>query len=206
MPTAQSDTDVLLQRARAGDHDAVNRLLIRNRQRLRSVVAVRFDRRLAARVDPSDVVQEALLEAHRQFPEYLKTQPLPVFPWLRRLAFQKLIQLERQHLAASKRSLRREEPLAGMLSENSIAKLARRLFSADSGPAQRLLRSEQRARVRLALEQLSETDRELLVMHYMERLSVDEIGSILELGESAVKMRHMRALQKLRKLLDEPEA
>jgi RNA polymerase sigma-70 factor (ECF subfamily) len=60
--------------------------------------------------------------------------------------------------------------------------------------------------VRLALEQLSETDRELLVMHYMERLSVDEIGSILELGESAVKMRHMRALQKLRKLLDEPEA
>jgi RNA polymerase sigma-70 factor (ECF subfamily) len=55
------------------------------------------------------------------------------------------------------------------------------------------------------LEQLTETDRELLVMHYMERLEIQEIGSILDLGESAVKMRHLRALKRLRALLDEPD-
>jgi len=204
MPTSQGDTDLLLERARAGDEEAVNRLLLRNRRRLRTAVEVRLHPRLAARVDPSDVVQEALLEAHRQFPGYLRSQPLPVFAWLRRLAFQKLVDLERRHLAAKKRSVRREVSLAPNLSDDSVAMLARRLFSSDSGPARRLLRAEQRDRVRAALEQLGEKDRELLIMHYMERLEIKEIGSVLALGESAVKMRHMRALHRLRAFLDEP--
>jgi RNA polymerase sigma-70 factor (ECF subfamily) len=199
----QGDTDVLLDRARAGDADAVNRLLFRNRRRLREVVEVRLDPRLAARVDPSDVVQDALLEAHRQFPEYLRSQPLPVFPWLRRLAFQKLVELERRHLAAGKRSVRREVALAPLLSDDSVAMMARRLFSSDSGPARRVLRAEQQARVRHALEQLGDKDRELLIMHYMERLEIQEIGAILELGPSAVKMRHLRALHRLLALLDD---
>jgi RNA polymerase sigma-70 factor (ECF subfamily) len=205
MPVAESDTDALLRQAREGDPAAFDRLLRRNLRRLRSVVAVRLDPRLAARVDPSDVVQETFLEAHRQFPDYLKTEPLPVFPWLRKLAFQKLIELERRHLAARKRSVRREQSLAPLLSDDSVALLARHLFSSDSGPARHVVRAEQQARVRLALEQLSESDRELLVMHYMERLEIKEIGSILSLGPSAVKMRHLRALSRLRTLLDEPK-
>ena len=59
--------------------------------------------------------------------------------------------------------------------------------------------------MRRALEQLADKDRELLIMHYMERLEIREIGSILELGPSAVKMRHMRALHRLRAFLDESD-
>jgi RNA polymerase sigma-70 factor (ECF subfamily) len=204
MGSDASDSELLLDRARAGDDDAVNRLLVKNRRRLRSVIGVRLDPRLASRVDPSDVVQETLLEAHRQFDEYLRTEPLPVFPWLRRVAFQKLLQLERKHLASGKRSIHREDQFGSMLSDESVARLARRLLSSESGPVHRLVLAEQKTRVRAALEQLAETDRELLVMHYMERLAFDEIGSILGLRDSALKMRHLRALKRLRSLLDKP--
>jgi hypothetical protein len=67
---------------------------------------------------------------------------MPVFPWLRRLAFQKLIDLERRHLAARRRSVRREERFAPLLSDDSVALLARHLFSTNAGPAQRVLRAE----------------------------------------------------------------
>jgi len=203
MPASKSDTVVLLERARAGDADAVNELLIRNRHRLRKMVGVRLDARLAARVDPSDVVQETLLEAHRQFPEYLRTLPVPIYPWLRGLALRKLIRVQREHLGAQKRSVRREETLVPLLSEDSVAILARRLFSKDSGPAGRVVRAEQQARVRESLTRLDSLDRELLIMHYMEQLSIGEIGSVLAIGESAVKMRHLRALRRLRALLEE---
>src|SRR5262249_47564375 len=111
--------------------------------------------------------------------------------------------LHQKHLVAGKRTVQREEPLGPLLSDDSIALLARRLFSSDNGPQRRLLRAELRARVRSALDKLSTTDREVLILRFMEQLSVEEIAALLGLQESAVKMRHLRALQKLRALLDE---
>jgi len=66
MTRAQSDTDELLRRAGEGDATARQQLLLRHQLRLRQMIAVRMDRRLAARVDPSDLVQEALLDAHEK--------------------------------------------------------------------------------------------------------------------------------------------
>jgi RNA polymerase sigma-70 factor (ECF subfamily) len=87
MATSQFDTDELelLQAAAKGDDDARQRLLARHRGRLRQMVAVYLDHRLAARVDPSDVVQEALAEAARGLAGYLRERPLPFYPWLRHL-------------------------------------------------------------------------------------------------------------------------
>ena len=80
------DTDVLLQRASAGDESARGVLFARHRGRLLQMVSARLDSRLAARVDPSDIVQEALVDASRMLSDYLEHRPLPFYPWLRKLA------------------------------------------------------------------------------------------------------------------------
>ena len=84
--TSGTDTDDLLDRAARGEAGAGGALLARYRERIRRMVAVRLDRRLAARVDPSDVVQEALADAAQALPEYLRDRPLPFGAWLRQFA------------------------------------------------------------------------------------------------------------------------
>src|SRR5436190_20534745 len=135
MTTSPPDTDQLLERAGRGDPAALGQLLDRHRDRLRRMVAVRLDRRLAARVDPSDVVQESLAEAARRLPEYLRDRPLPFYPWLRRLAADRLAVLYRRHVRAANRAVGREEP---PLPDRSALKLADRLFSRHSDPRSRL--------------------------------------------------------------------
>src|SRR3954463_5256867 len=107
MGTAPPDTEHLLLRAAAGDESARGRLLDRHRDRLRRMVAVRADPRLAARVDPSDVVQETLADAACKLDGYLRNRPLPFYPWLRRLAQERLAALHRQHVRAKRRSVSR---------------------------------------------------------------------------------------------------
>src|SRR5262245_8049497 len=103
------DTEQLLAQASHGDAAARSQLLQRHRGRLKRMVAVRADPRLAARVDPSDVVQETLAEANARLDAYLRDRPLPFYPWLRQLAQQRLIDLHRRHVRARRRSVTREE-------------------------------------------------------------------------------------------------
>jgi RNA polymerase sigma-70 factor, ECF subfamily len=86
MPTTGPDTGELLERTAGGDHAARAALLQRHRKRLRRMVAMRLDPRLSARLDPSDIVQDVLVEADRRLHEYLRERPLPFYPWLRRSA------------------------------------------------------------------------------------------------------------------------
>ena len=105
MPQRSADTDSLLKQASAGDREAREQLLIRHRDRLTRMVAVRLDRTLAARVDPSDVVQETLTDAARRLDDYLRERPMPYYPWLRRLASDRLDKVHRRH-TARRRSVR----------------------------------------------------------------------------------------------------
>lgn len=198
----EPDTEELLRQAAGGDEGARGALLQRHRGRLRRMVAVRMDRRLAARVDPSDVVQEALADAARKLDGYLRERPLPFYPWLRQLAGERLIQLHRRHVRARRRSVTREE--AGLqLSDASILELARRLIDYGSSPSAGLRRQEVQVRVRAALEALPERDREVLVLRHLEQLPPREIASVLGISEGAVYTRHLRALRKLRASLGE---
>jgi RNA polymerase sigma-70 factor (ECF subfamily) len=200
MGTATPDTDLLLCRAAAGDAAARGELLDRHRHRLKRMVAVRADPRLAARVDPSDVVQEALAEAAAKLDRYLRDRPLPFYPWLRRLALDRLATLFRHHVGTGRRSVTREEVRMG-LSDQSAGELAERLFARQSGPAARLHRQEVQARVRAALSGLRETDREVLVLRHLEGMPPKEIAAVLGVSEGAVHTRHLRALRRLRELL-----
>ncbi len=195
------DSEHLLRRAGQGDPLARQQLLAQYRQRLRQMIAVRMDRRLAARVDPSDVVQDTLTEAVQQLSAYLQHPPLPFYPWLRRLAWERLVDVYRRHIRAEKRSVCREEHAAPPLPDESALDLAGRLLARGSSPSARLRREELRDRVRTALAQLPERDREVLVLRHLEQLSTPEIAAIMAITEGSVYTRHLRALDRLRAVL-----
>jgi RNA polymerase sigma-70 factor (ECF subfamily) len=201
MAAANPDTEQLIELASQGDIAARQQLLVRHRDQLRKMVRVRMDRRLAARVDPSDVIQEALADAAAKLSDYLRRRPLPFYPWLRRLTLERLVKLHRRHIRAGIRSVSREDPGRLALPDESALELARRLVAPGSSPSQHLIREELRGRVQAALARLSEKDREVLIMRYLEQLSNAEIGAALEISEGAVKMRHLRALERIRGLL-----
>jgi RNA polymerase sigma-70 factor (ECF subfamily) len=197
------DTDELVEQARGGDREARQQLLVRHRDRLRQMVALRMDRRLRARVDPSDVVQEALADAAQELSDYLRQRPLPFYPWLRQLAWERLIELHRRHVHAKKRSISREDPEFLALPEESTVQLAQRLLAPGSTPSERLVRDELRGRVQATLAQLSPRDREVLVLRHLEQLSTQDTAAVLGITQGAVKTRHLRALERLRGLLGE---
>ena len=205
MPRKHPETDELLRRADAGDASAVEQLLDRHRGRLRQMVAVRIDPRLSARVDPSDVVQEALVEASRKLPDYIRERPLPFYPWLRQIAWERLVHLHCRHIGAKKRSVAREIRPHLDLSDQSAMQLVDRLVTSGTGPTGHLLRKELRERVRAALDRIEPHDREVLVMWHLEQLSADEIAAVLEMTQSGVKSRHRRALERLVRILDDED-
>ena len=107
----------------------------------------------------------------------------------------------RKHVYAGRRSQNREVVLPD-LSDESVAELATCLFDYSADPLKKLLRAEANARLIETLNQLAEQDREILVLRYLEQLSTAETAAVLKISQSAAKMRHLRALQRLRVLLD----
>jgi RNA polymerase sigma-70 factor (ECF subfamily) len=205
MATSRFDTVELelLGAATRGDASACQRLLAQHRSRLRQMVGVYLDRRLAARIDPSDVVQEALAEAAQGLAGYLRERPLPFYPWLRQFAWQRLLQLQRHHIHTQRRSVDREVSWDIALPDQSADALADRLLTSGTSPSRRLMREEVRMRVQAAMNQLEKRDREILVMRHLEEMSAAEIAAILGISEGAVRVRLLRALTRLRNLLDD---
>src|SRR5205085_8130088 len=117
-------TKEMLDDARTGDSQAVERLLGEFREPLRRVVDLRLDPVLARRVDASDIVQDVLLEANQRLTEYLKSPAMPFHLWLRHLAKDRIIDTHRRHRTAQRRSIDREQAIARPAwadeSENSL--------------------------------------------------------------------------------------
>jgi RNA polymerase sigma-70 factor (ECF subfamily) len=197
------DTEQLLERAGRGDAVARQQLLSRHRDRLRRMVTLRLDRRLAARVAPSDIVQEALAEAHQHLGDYLRDRPLPFYAWLRQFAWERVAKSYERHVRAQRRSVNREEALP--LPDESVIQLAQRLIASSTSPSRRLLREELRDRVRVALGCLKPRDREILVLRYLEGLNNAEAAAVLGIAENTAGMRHLRALERLRTVLGDED-
>ena len=201
--TSDPDTEELVRRAGGGDGAAVEALFERNRARLSQMIRLRMDPRMRGRIDPSDVIQETLVAASQRLPRYATERPLPFYPWLRQIAWEKLVHLHDRHLRAAKRSVAREQFFRPDISDESAQELAHRLVGTTSSPSADAVRQEVRERVRQALEELSVDDREVLLLRYLEQMSSKEIGAILDVSEAAVNMRHMRALERIRRVLSD---
>lgn len=201
MASSKNHDEQLLVRAKAGDGGALDELLRHNRQRLKQMVHVQLDARLQARVDPSDVVQEAMIEAARRFPVYLREMGLPFYPWLRQIALDRIGRMHRNHLRIARRNIRRETPLEPLLPDDSLQQLVSCVLYQGSDPAQRLSRKETGEQVRAALGRLTKEDREALVLRFIEHLSAAEAAAVMGVSESALRMRQLRALQRFQKLI-----
>ncbi|MCA9185346.1 MAG: sigma-70 family RNA polymerase sigma factor [Pirellulaceae bacterium] len=198
-------TRELLGRIRGDDPHAaaLDALLARYRQRLRLAIEMRLDRRVAARVDPSDIAQDTIAEAARRLPNISDELDVPVFVWLRQLALQRVIQVHRMHLAAGKRSVAKECRLGANAVDSVADKMARRLVAQQNSPSEMAARHEVCQRVRQALMDLATPDREVLVLRHMEQMSLREIAAALELTEAAVQSRYRRAVERIHRLLSD---
>jgi RNA polymerase sigma-70 factor (ECF subfamily) len=198
MSTDPPDTQELLRRAREGEAAAFDELFARHREPVRRGIALRLDRRLAARVDVSDVVQETYLEAARRLPAYLERPPMPFRLWLLWLARERVLTAHRRHLGADLRAVGRESP---PLEADSSAQFVRGLLGKGPSPSQAAAVAELAERLRLALGMLDEDERSILLWRHFEQLSNREIAQLLEVSEAAANKRYVRALARLRGLL-----
>ena len=203
-PATNPELETLLRDAGQGNVNAVRCLMEQHRSRVRRMIAARLDRRLAPRLDPSDVVQETLADAARRLPEYLRERPMPFRAWLYRLAADRLARTHRDHVASSVRGIGREERIDGPSHDEATStRLVDRLAANDTTPGHRLARQERRLLLARAIERMNEADRQLLTLRYLDQLTFDEIAEGLDIGLSAAKMRHLRAVERFRVLLED---
>lgn len=198
MKPDSSSTKRLLSEAASGNRGAFGELFASHQDSLHRFIEVRLDRRLRARLDPSDVVQDTQLQAFRKLDDYLRRRPMPFRLWLQKTAYERLDKARRRHLRAARRSVERETPLA----DRSSRILAQQILD-KAGPSQRMSRNEVVRLVGEAIAELGQIDREILMMRSFERLTYDEIACILEVEPAAARKRYGRALLRLRKTLSD---
>jgi RNA polymerase sigma-70 factor (ECF subfamily) len=202
MAEAASEPSDLLRRAGDGDTSALGALLDSHRARLRRMVKLRLDTRLQGRIDASDVLQEAYLEAAQRLAEYLRNPKMPFFLWLRFITGQKLLALRRRHIGAEARDVGREVSLfAGAMPEASSACLAAQLMGRVTAPLQAVIRAEMKLRLQNALNEMDSMDREILAMRHFEQLSNAETAEALGISVSGASSRYVRALKRLKEIL-----
>jgi RNA polymerase sigma-70 factor (ECF subfamily) len=192
-----AETQGLLQQIRAGARQAIDQLFDRHQAYLRRLVDLRLDPRLRSRLDASDVVQDAHLEALHRLSAYLDRPALPFRLWLRQIACDRAAKARRHHLGTARRALTREVTLP----EQSSLILARQLLASGSTPSQRLDQRELAQRVRQAVAQLPDADGELVMMRHFEGLSNREVAYLLGLDPATASKRHGRAMLRLHRLL-----
>jgi RNA polymerase sigma-70 factor (ECF subfamily) len=197
-----NDLPELLQRAAAGDQEALQDLFARHRDRLKRMVRLRLSRRLQGRVDDSDVLQESFLEISKKLPEYVQQPTLPFFLWLRHMTGLKLAEVHRRHLGTQMRDADREVSLhRGGLPEADSVSLAAQLLGKLTTPSQAAIKAEQRIYVQEALNSMDPIDREVLALKHFEQLSTAEIAEVLGLSKAGAGSRYLRAIKRLREIL-----
>ena len=184
------DTERLLAAVASGNQMALDSLLGLHRGYLKRVVVHRIDPMLRSRVDPSDVVQEVLVDVSQRIHEYVERKPISFRLWIRRKAIDILTDQERRHLRAQKRSVWREQPITEVSSVAIAEKLMAPRQSSASKP-------ELSHRFQQALDRLSASDQEMLMLRYAEELNNAEVAELLDLEPETARKRHGRAIQRL---------
>jgi RNA polymerase sigma-70 factor (ECF subfamily) len=171
------------------------------RARLRRMVDMRLDRRVAGRVDASDVLQEAYLDASRQFARYVAERPMPLFLWLRLITGQRLMAIHRQHLGAQKRDAKQEATCCWPSPEADSRSLSCVLAGRFTSPSRAVMREEVAARLLEVIRGLDPLDREILALRHYEELSNLEAAQELQITAAAASKRYIRALERLKAAL-----
>lgn len=211
-PVDSDPSTALVQRIKAGDQQAFAELFLLFRPRLWRFINLRLHPQLRGRVDPDDVLQEFWLRAVARIDYFPETATPAGFIWFRMILTQTLIELQRRHLGAEKRSAIRERSLNGGWSpESTSSSLAIQLSGNFTTPSSAFIRAELAGQLEVALQGLDDIDREVLALRHFEELSNAETAMALNLSVAAASKRYIRALQRLKGVLElipglEPQA
>jgi RNA polymerase sigma-70 factor (ECF subfamily) len=200
VPTAAEFPTALLAKARGGDSDALGQVLEGYRDYLRLLARTRVGPDLQARLDPSDLVQETLLEAQRDFRQFLGNSDGELAAWLRRILVRNLTDQLKYH-QSQKRDVGREQPLQTLI-EQAHAALAAPL----STPSKQASRREQAVVMASAMAKLPDDYRQVITLRHLEGRSFDEIAAQMGRSAGAVRMLWMRALERLGEMMETGDA
>ncbi|MBT5021111.1 sigma-70 family RNA polymerase sigma factor [Planctomicrobium sp.] len=200
---SSSEIDTLVDQVIHGDHRALGILFHHHRQRLWRIVNFRLDQRLLGRVDADDVLQESYLAAEKRLEHFLHDSPESFFIWLRLIVNQTMIDVHRRHLGTQSRDASRERQVSGgWTPESTSFSLSHHLLGHMTSPTQAALRAELSTQLNVALETMGDLDREVLALRHFEELTNSETAKALDLSEQAASLRYVRALGRLRKILE----
>lgn len=202
--SAEVPVSELIQRCRQGEQAAREQLFQRYRHYLWLLAQAQLGRTLRAKCDPSDLVQQTLLEAHRDFAGFAGQHEPELLAWLRQILAHNLFNLAR-HYHAQQRNAAREVSLeqlqAGL--EHSSAVLGRVLAADTPGPSQAAAQREAAVRLAETLARLPADYQTVLVLRVFEGLPAEEVAQRMNRSAGAVRMLQLRALTALRALLHE---
>lgn len=189
----------LLVRARSGDEEALNRLFALCRNYLALVARTQVEGRLRAKVDASDVVQQTLLEAHRDFARFHGQTEGEWLAWLRRILAHNSADFIRRFHGTDKRRAGREVAL-GHPADSSVPGLE--LSDGGETPSQEILRKERELQLADAIARLSADHQEVIILRNLHGLPFDEVARRLGRSRPAAQMLWLRAMRKLQQLLE----
>lgn len=193
----------LVNRVIGGDREALAELFAFYRPRLWRIVHFRMHPRLQGRIDADDVLQDAWLKAESRIKYFLSDASRSCFIWFRMITTQALIELHRKHLGADKRSANRERSIhAKWNAEDTSSCMTFHLLGSLTSPSSALLRAEQSRQLDTAIQTLSELDREILALRHFEELTNHEAALVLGVSEQAASARYVRALQRLKRVME----
>jgi RNA polymerase sigma-70 factor (ECF subfamily) len=186
------------------DPQAIGQLILKYQGRLERVVAFRMDARLRARVDATDVLQDAFVEATQRIDDYKAcSDKMSFFLWLRFITLQKLTQLHRHHLGVKARDAGRDVGIFQHASGQATSVvLAAQLLGKMTSPSHAAMREENKRKLEQAFAEMEEIDREALALRHFEHLSKSETAQLLSLTEAAASNRYIRAVRRLKSVLD----
>jgi RNA polymerase sigma-70 factor (ECF subfamily) len=176
-----------------------------HRQRLMSLAAKHLDPVLARRMSPEDVVQETFAAAMMREDFFTNAPEVPIYFKLRTILFQTLADIERRHLAAQKRDAYRDVEVPGRdPDDTSATALDWDMFAGTvTSPKSALAREDRHALLRQAIAQLSDNDREIIILRHFDDMDNAECARTLGIEPKAASIRYVRALERLQAKLEQ---
>lgn len=198
--TSSNPSLELLDRARNGDGNGLGLLLRKYFRYLNSLARNHFDQRIRMRISASDVVQETLLEAHRDFESFAGTTLEEFTGWIRRILFHNLASAIESHVTTAKRDVRKQRSLDEQVNDasRSLGLFQRTLAAEGPSPSSPVMRDESLEQLRLAINKLPDDYRQVIELRHFEGLAFNEIAQRLDRNPGAVRMLWVRAVEKLK--------
>ncbi len=192
------ETRILVDNARSGDEDAVERLILLYHPRLKARLHRQMDHVMRSKIEPDDILQQVYMEAFRALHQFTYQGPDSFLRWLYAILDRKLID-EHRALRAERRDVRREvKPSGRSVNQTTYVDLMARITSGGATPSRVVRRDEAVGVIEACLSRLPEHYREVIQMRFIEGLPVAEVAKQLDRSIGSIHMICHRALRQLR--------